>query len=959
MRHELKKKEELVNLQECSRPSLVPLPEAGGAVTQVFRRLRRCGLIALLCLAVLLPAELRASDNANVSVFDAPGAQAGMRRGTRVIAIDAAGDIAGVYSDANDVLRSYLRAPNGTITEFEPPVTNGHSSLGSSPVGFDAAGDLLGIYVDSSQTTHGYLLAHGATLPTAITFPSAGTGKYAGTYPLSIDAAGDVSGIYIDANGATHGFVQYAGLAPVGIDAIEPNGARGVGTYYVTVNTVGGIAGAYVDQHGVAHGFVKNSSGLVTIDAPGAGTASGDGTVAYALDDSGHVGGIYEDAAGIIHGFVYSAGATSTFDAPATSGGQSQSILPLDYPLTFDAAGDLMGSYFDAHSTIHGFVRSLAGAITTFDAPDAGIISSTVLRAASRTARKSGFGAHLRGFATRTRNLAFAGAVSAVPNTSFAFGGIQVGRTVGTGDGSRVSATVGVAMNAAGDITGGYIDSNTVAHGFLRTSAGLMTEFVVPQAGQESNHGTIPVAINSGRLVAGTYIDDDLVLHGFVAALGNAPATSTTLNADPTASVYGQPVTLTARVAAGSTTPPDGETVRFFAGTASLGTAPLNSGTAVLTTTNLPVGTNSLTAVYVGDTNFLGSTSDALNLPVGAARSNTTLSLSVKSATVGQSITFTASVSGQYGGSPTGTVTFYNGTTVLGTGSLSGGTAAWSTSSLAAATYSVTAAYGGDARFASSTSDAIGLVIGQSAVITPTMVSMSPAFTSAGGAAFSLKVTGSNFVSGSTIYWSSSALPTTFVSATQLTAQVPASSIASAGSFAVTVQTPGASAASNALQFEVDSATTGTTPPNFTTATATVTAGATANFPVSLPTTVTNISVTCLNLPAGATCSYSSTTGVTIATSASTPKGSYQITVVFTETVTTAAGAVLLPFLLLPFGMGNRKRSAAHKWILGCAGLLLLAASAFTIGCGGSNSVSSTPTAKPATTSGVVTLNIQ
>jgi hypothetical protein len=54
---------------------------------------------------------------------------------------------------------------------------------------------------------------------------------------------------------------------------------------------------------------------------------------------------------------------------------------------------------------------------------------------------------------------------------------------------------------------------------------------------------------------------------------------------------------------------------------------------------------------------------------------------------------------------------------------------------------------------------------------------------------------------------------------------------------------------------------------------------------------------TCLNLPTGATCSYSATTNtVSIATSATTPRGTYQITVVFTETLPGAAEAsILLP----------------------------------------------------------------
>src|SRR5208283_1781030 len=140
-----------------------------------------------------------------------------------------------------------------------------------------------------------------------------------------------------------------------------------------------------------------------------------------------------------------------------------------------------------------------------------------------------------------------------------------------------------------------------------------------------------------------------------------------------------------------------------------------------------------------------------------------------------------------------------------------------------------------------------------------------------------------------------SALTTTYVSATQLTAQVPAADIATAGTIAITVQTPApGGGSSNAWQFEVDSVSSGSTAPTITSTTETVTAGTPASYPVTVPSTVTSVSVTCLNLPTGASCSYSSTTNaVTIATSSTTPKGTYQIIVVFTETVSGAASGFI------------------------------------------------------------------
>src|SRR5262249_31994865 len=59
----------------------------------------------------------------------------------------------------------------------------------------------------------------------------------------------------------------------------------------------------------------------------------------------------------------------------------------------------------------------------------------------------------------------------------------------------------------------------------------------------------------------------------------------------------------------------------------------------------------------------------------------------------------------------------------------------------------------------------------------------------AGGPAFTLTVNGNNFVNNSIVRWNGSNRPTTFISATQLTAMIPASDIADAGTASVTVFT--------------------------------------------------------------------------------------------------------------------------------------------------------------------------
>jgi hypothetical protein len=388
---------------------------------------------------------------------------------------------------------------------------------------------------------------------------------------------------------------------------------------------------------------------------------------------------------------------------------------------------------------------------------------------------------------------------------------------------------------------------------------------------------------------------------------------------------------------------------------------------AFTTPTTAPgVGTASQSVTFAPtDATDYSTLTGTASVMVSKASSSTALASSVNPSAVGQSVNFTATVTGQYGGTATGSVTFSNGSTSLGSVSLSGGTASVASTALPLGTDTITAVYGGDTNFNGSTSNSVGQVV-EVVYPAPILSGISPAFTNAGGAAFTLTVTGSGFASNSTVYWGTTALVTTYGTATQLTAQVPATDIAAGGTTAaITVQTPSpGGGTSNPFQFEVNSASGSTTGPTFTSTTATVTVGSSASYPVTLPSSVESAYVTCLNLPTGATCSYSATTNtLTITTSSTTPKGTYQITVVFTETVSGAAsGLILLPFLLLPLMFLRRKLAARGVWVTACLGLVLLAGAAFSvIGCGGGGGSSSTPPPQThqVVSSGTVTLTVQ
>ncbi|MGB8540740.1 MAG: Ig-like domain-containing protein [Candidatus Acidiferrales bacterium] len=181
-----------------------------------------------------------------------------------------------------------------------------------------------------------------------------------------------------------------------------------------------------------------------------------------------------------------------------------------------------------------------------------------------------------------------------------------------------------------------------------------------------------------------------------------------------------------AAVTSAAGNPPDGGKVTFERGSEVIGAETLTGGSASLTTSSLQVGDDSIMAVYAGDPSFGGSTSKAIQQMVSKASTTTLLISSQNPSNYEQSVTFTATVSPQFAGTPTGTVKFYAGTVVLGSKALVDGSASYSTTKLAAGTDSITAVYEGGNSFESSTSTALSQVVGQSSTTTTLVSSASP-----------------------------------------------------------------------------------------------------------------------------------------------------------------------------------------------------------------------------------------
>lgn len=360
--------------------------------------------------------------------------------------------------------------------------------------------------------------------------------------------------IPFDAPGAGTEFNQATGVG------------QGTGCFVVTaclfaVNQWGAVAGTYLDANNVFHGFIRSPQGRYTaIDAPCADTTPQDynGTVAEGINDFGEIVGFCIDAAGDTHGFVRSPQGTFTeFDAlqPAVetvplfinlegatvgfvydstsnlfraflrypNGTPAVFVGPGSCPLGFNETpnpcygneaayvsllGAAIGNFEDGNLVTHGMMRSPDGKLTAFDAPGAGSGIYQGTGCPGCTMGVNFFGV-IVGTYIDSNNVSHG--FLRDPNgefTTFDAGGAGTGQFQGTG----CFADCPIRINDSGEITGSYLDSGGVQHGFVRTAEGSFVTIDPP-----GSAGTQPESINDSGVITGFYVDANGVYHGFLA----------------------------------------------------------------------------------------------------------------------------------------------------------------------------------------------------------------------------------------------------------------------------------------------------------------------------------------------------------------------------------------------------------------------------------------------------------
>jgi hypothetical protein len=280
------------------------------------------------------------------------------------------------------------------------------------------------------------------------------------------------------------------------------------------------------------------------------------------------------------------------------------------------------------------------------------------------------------------------------------------------GQAKTLTATVTAVPPGAGTSTGtvSFFDGATL----LGTSAlsGGVASFTTTALGVGSHALTSVYTGDAGFNGSTSPVDTVTVTQA---------STTTSLTATPDPSVFGQSKTLTAIVVAvppGAGTPTD--TVSFFDGATLLGTSALSGGVATFTSSTLGVGSHSLTSVYSGDADFTGSTSPVDTVTVTQASTTTSLTATPDPSVFGQAKTLTATVTAvpPGAGTSTGTVSFFDGATLLGTSALSGGVATFTTTALGVGSHPLTSVYTGDTGFNGSTSPVDTVTVTQASTTT-------------------------------------------------------------------------------------------------------------------------------------------------------------------------------------------------------------------------------------------------
>ena len=225
-------------------------------------------------------------------------------------------------------------------------------ATGTGAIGINDIGQIVGGFIDERDKGHAFFRSAAGAF-TVIDIPGA-----TDLWPpaTGINNAGQIVGWFSDARG-DHGFVR----APAGqITVMNVPGASA--TRINGINDRDQIVGEFTAR-GTDHGFVRDAAGhLTVIDVPGA-TAS----YATGISNTGEIAGWFDTGPlgnNENHGFLRSAAGRLTTINVTLPGAYGTVVRGIN------AAGDVVGNFFDGRGRQLGFLRTAAGAYATIAVPD-------------------------------------------------------------------------------------------------------------------------------------------------------------------------------------------------------------------------------------------------------------------------------------------------------------------------------------------------------------------------------------------------------------------------------------------------------------------------------------------------------------------------------------------------------------------------------------------------------------
>jgi len=287
--------------------------------------------------------------------------------------------------------------------------------------------------------------------------------------------------------------------------------------------------------------------------------------------------------------------------------------------------------------------------------------------------------------------------------------------------GATVHLTANVAM-VAGSVADGAI-SGKVTFSNGSTSLGS----VIVDANGNAVLAVSTLAVGQNIIVA-TYAGNTNYAGSTSTSLSeqiNQTSTTTVLTSSNLNALEGKATTFTATVTT-ATGIPTGN-VNFLDNGVNVGVGTLSAqGVATLSLSTLPVGTQTMDAVYIGDSNYTTSTSAPLAEIVSLATPTVTLVGPGSPVNAGISLTFTGTISSN-GVTPTAGLTLRDGTTAIATqNAVASGSFSFSTSALGIGSHSLTVTYAGDADNAAAVSNTLVVVVQQAPTTTSLSSSINP-----------------------------------------------------------------------------------------------------------------------------------------------------------------------------------------------------------------------------------------